>query len=216
MMNNMKTYLRNLSHKCPNISAMRSDEIAHDCELTDDNPKTDISSTGSYSLNLYSEVFEQSMNMRNFDPRTQQRRQLSLIIFSEISTLRLNCSFTSKRKVLQISSAYTELLDRRISFIRLLGNKYPTFCVMDINSANCDRQQASQHICNDVSFLPVAFPSIYSASFAGCYHFYTMGINNCVSWTFFASDICSRLFTKYSKILSISLLFGCSDKAMYC
>ena len=45
-------------------------------------------------------------------------------------------------------------------------------------------------------FLPFVFSSVNSSCLAGCYRFYTLGINDRIVWTLLASRICSRLFYK--------------------
>jgi len=61
---------------------------------------------------------------------------------------------------------------------------------------NYNKQQTALHIHYDVPLPALFFPSVISAFFAGCYHFYTVGINNRVAWTLLTSSISSRLFYK--------------------
>ncbi len=67
-----------------------------------------------------------------------------------------------------VPSVHAELLDRRISFIRLPDRGYSTFCVMNIGCMNDNRQQTTQHIHYDVPLSAFCFfpPSIPRSSLA--------------------------------------------------
>ena len=60
---------------------------------------------------------------------------------------------------------------------------------MNIGGMNHHRQQTTQHIYYDVPLSAFRFPPIYSAFFAGCYCFHTLGINDRVARALLASGI---------------------------
>ena len=76
--------------------------------------------------------------------------------------------FHIRDKSTPISSIGTELLNKWISLISLLRDRYPTFCIMNIGGVNDNRQQTTQHIHYNVPFSAFRFfpPSIPRSSLA--------------------------------------------------
>ena len=125
-----------------------------------------------------------------------------------------------RNKSATISSICTELLDRRIPPIPSFRSKYPTFCVMNIGSMNHNRQQTTNspaHPLRCAASCLSFFPTVNSTFFAGCYRFYTLGINDRVAWTLLASSVCSRLFHKMlQNFIPQPTDPGAAIKAVYC
>ena len=88
---------------------------------------------------------------------------------------------------------------------------------MNIGGMNDNRQQTAQHIHYDVPLSAFRFSSINPAPLAGCYCFYTLGINDRVTRILLASGIDSRLFYKMLQyFIPQPADSGSAIKAVYC
>ena len=105
------------------------------------------------------------------------------LIFSEISTSRLSCSFRLETKVSRYPASAQNLWIDGYRIYARLSVDIPPFVLWILaawTTTDSKQPSTSTTMCR---FLPFVFPSVNSTFFAGCCCFHTLGIDDCAAWT---------------------------------